>query len=151
NPPRVPVAVIPSANPDGLLKNLRLNAHRVDLNRNFPAANWIRGPRLPYFGGATPASEPETQVLLSTIERLHPRRIMSIHSIAGDPCNNHDGPAETIARAMSALNGYATKPNIGYPTPGSLGSWAGIDRQIPTITLELPRGLAGDPGWEQNR
>jgi hypothetical protein len=26
---------------------------------------------------------------------------------------------------------------MGYPTPGSFGAFAGIDRGVPTITLEL--------------
>ena len=51
----------------------------------------------------------------------------------------------------NGLNGYEAKDNIGYPTPGSLGSWAGIDRQIPMITLELPRKMGGEEAWEQNR
>ena len=30
------------------------------------------------------------------------------------------------------------------PTPGSLGSWLGVDRGLPILTLELPPGpLAG--------
>ena len=33
-------AVIPVANPDGLLNGTRQNAAGVDLNRNFPAATW---------------------------------------------------------------------------------------------------------------
>jgi protein MpaA len=32
---------------------------------------------------------------------------------------------------------YPIEENIGYPTPGSFGTWAGIERNIPTITLEL--------------
>jgi protein MpaA len=67
------------------------------------------------------------------------------------PCNNYDGPAQHIAELMSRYNGYAAKSNIGYPTPGSLGSWAGIDRQIPMITLELPRSLPGNKAWPNNR
>ena len=27
--------------------------------------------------------------------------------------------------------------SIGYPTPGSFGTWAGVEKKIPTITLEL--------------
>jgi protein MpaA len=67
------------------------------------------------------------------------------------PCNNYDGPAQHIAELMSRYNSYPATPTIGYPTPGSLGSWAGIDRQIPMITLELPRKLPGDQAWPNNR
>jgi protein MpaA len=52
---------------------------------------------------------------------------------------------------MSRYNQYPVTATMGYPTPGSLGSWAGIDRQIPIITLELPRQDAGPVAWEQNK
>jgi protein MpaA len=67
------------------------------------------------------------------------------------PCNNYDGPAEPLARRMAAANGYPIRASIGYPTPGSLGSWAGIDRHIPIITLELPAAAAAARCWEANR
>ena len=52
---------------------------------------------------------------------------------------------------MTSHNGYPTMASIGYPTPGSLGSWAGIDRGIPIITLELPARETGPAAWERNR
>jgi protein MpaA len=144
------IAVIPEANPDGLARNLRYNAHRVDLNRNFPSQNWSKAQGI-FASGPKPSSEPETRALCGVMEKLQPRRILSIHSIVGDPCNNYDGPAETVANRMAMKNGYPIKAAIGYPTPGSLGSWAGLDRKIPTITLELSRATFGAVGWQQNR
>ena len=38
---------------------------------------------------------------------------------------------------MSEIINYPTESSIGYPTPGSFGTWAGVERDIPTITLEL--------------
>jgi murein peptide amidase A len=52
---------------------------------------------------------------------------------------------------MSKHNGYPAVPTIGYPTPGSLGNWGGNDRQIPMITLELPRALPAARAWPDNR
>ena len=54
------VAVVPVANPDGLGRRLRTNKNLVDLNRNFPAANWARTRKGQCFGGERAASEPET-------------------------------------------------------------------------------------------
>ena len=153
NPTPVPVAVIPVANPDGYASNTRTNSHQVDLNRNFPAGNWSarsNSHARKNFGGAASASEPETAALMQTIDQLKPRLIISIHSM-DKPCNNYDGPAQGIAELMSKRNGYPATPTIGYATPGSLGSYAGIDRQIPMITLELPRKLDGNACWSQNR
>jgi len=147
----VPVVIIPVANPDGLAANTRTNSRGVDLNRNFTATNWSTRARRPRnFGGKESASEPETNALIETIERLHPRLIISVHSME-HPTNNYDGPAQHIAELMSRYNHYAPTATIGYPTPGSLGSWAGIDRQIPMITLELPRSLPSSRAWRDNR
>ncbi|MEA2735445.1 MAG: murein peptide amidase [Humisphaera sp.] len=149
----VPVVVIPVANPDGLAAGTRTNANKIDVNRNFPSQNWGQRPRgRKFLGGQTPASEPETIALMNTIERLRPRLIITVHSIGdGKHCNNYDGPASAIAEAMSRENGYPAVPTIGYPTPGSLGNWGGNDRQIPMITLELPRVLPGPRAWPDNR
>ena len=152
HPPVAPIAVIPAANPDGLARGVRTNAHRVDLNRNFPTANWtLSHYKGPYFGGPSAGSEPETQAYINILNTLEPSRILSIHSIVGNTCNNYDGPAEPLARLMSPLNGYPAKDTIGYPTPGSLGAWAGIDRKIPMITLELPHSLPAPESWDHNR
>ena len=78
--------------------------------------------------------------------------IISIHSIdGGRECNNFDGPGEAIAKVMSEHNHYRVASTIGYPTPGSMGSYAGIDRQIAMITLELPRDASGEESWNRNR
>jgi hypothetical protein len=39
---------------------------------------------------------------------------------------------------MSEASGLPVKEHIGYETPGSLGSYLGKERGVPTITLELP-------------
>ena len=51
---------------------------------------------------------------------------------------------------MARHNRYPVKASMGYPTPGSFGSWAGIDRGIPTVTLELPRDLSNAWVWREN-
>src|SRR5205085_5664810 len=102
--------------------------------------------------GQQATSEPETRAIISAIDVTHPRLIISIHSIDdGRECDNYDGPAADIARVMSRYNGYRVTGTMGYPTPGSLGSYAGIDQQIPIITLELPRKQSGEAAWQKNR
>ena len=145
------VAVLACANPDGTTRGVRTNAHGVDLNRNFPAKNWAASNwKGPYFGGVASLSEPESRAVAAAVARLSPSRIISIHAMSSQPCNNWDGPAQSLAELMASHNGYTVKASIGYPTPGSLGSWAGIDRQIPTITLELPFGSPGAACWSHN-
>jgi protein MpaA len=146
------VAIIPVANPDGLERLTRTNINGVDVNRNFPAENWQYTPGTEGYGGTQPASEPEARAIITACEQIHPRRIISLHSIRnGKYGNNFDGPGEQLAEAMAAKNHYKVLPSIGYPTPGSFGTWAGIERHIPTITLELPREAGEAQAWDENR
>ena len=132
---------IPCLNPDGLQNNTRTNANGVDLNRNFPTLNWGEDTSgagdnsSDYYGGSSAASEIETQFLIDTIKKYSPSLIITLHS----PYKvvNYDGPAEEIAQKISKIINYPVEASIGYPTPGSFGTYCGVERQIPTITLEL--------------
>lgn len=141
--------IVPVVNPDGLNRGTRKNANQVDLNRNFPTNNWnSEGRETDYWGGPAPGSEPETKVVMEILQRFKPARIITIH--CPYRCVNYDGPAEKLAQAISAQNGYKVEPSIGYPTPGSFGTYAGIEGRTPTITLELPP-TGAEPVWNDNR
>ena len=143
------IVFVPVVNPDGVRHGTRWNARGVDINRNFPTANWERAGREGIARhGEQPASEPETQVVIDLIEKYKPVLIITLH--AALHVVNYDGPAQAIAEGMGARNRYPVSGSIGYPTPGSLGTYAGVERAIPIITLELPRVGPGE-GWEQNR
>jgi protein MpaA len=143
------VMVCPVLNPDGLAAGTRVNANGVDINRNFPAASWNgEGKGTRYWGGPQAASEPETRVALALLQSFAPSKIVTLHA---DLHNlNFDGPALELAQRMSALNGYVVEPDIGYPTPGSFGTYAGREGGIPVITLEFPEG-EGPEMWAENR
>lgn len=128
---------IPCLNPDGKNAQTRGNSNGVDLNRNFPTQNWEKTEKgSEYYGGESPASEQETQFLIYAIDKYKPDLIVTLH----EPYKivNYDGPAKEIAEKFSEITGYKVEENIGYPTPGSFGTYCGIERNIPTITLELP-------------
>ena len=130
------VIVIPVLNPDGLEVGSRTNHGGVDINRNFPAKNWESGSKQArYYPGEKASSEPETRALIELIKKSSPTLIISVH--APLYCVNWDGPAQKIAEAMAEANRYPLCEDIGYSTPGSLGSYAGKDLNIPVITLEL--------------
>lgn len=138
-------AVVLAANPDGLLRGTRGNANGVDLNRNFPTSNWkpdkivyrwsSADPRDTELSpGAEPASEPETQALLGLIEKIKPTEIVSIHAPLG--CVD-DPKLSELARWLSDLSGLKLVEEIGYPTPGSFGTW-GLEKELTLVTFELP-------------
>ena len=127
--------IIPCLNPDGYYKGERQNSNGVDLNRNFPTKNWILSEKNQYFGGNVPASEIETKFVLDVFEKYKPDLILTIH--APYKVVNYDGPAKDYAEVISKIIGYETSCDIGYPTPGSMGNYFGVERDIPIITLEL--------------
>lgn len=132
---------VPCLNPDGMVNNTRKNANVVDLNRNFPTKNWgandseNNSQNSEYFGGESAASEIETKFVIEILQEFSPDVILTIH--APYKVVNYDGPAEKIADEISKIIGYPTSNDIGYPTPGSFGTYAGVERNIPTITLEI--------------
>ncbi len=126
---------IPCLNPDGMAVGVRTNSNGVDLNRNFPAENWKLTEKNEFFGGEKPASEIETQFVVSIIEKYRPKLILTLH--APFKVVNYDGEAKEICEKIAEIINYPVEASIGYPTPGSFGTYAGIEHGIPTITLEL--------------
>jgi murein peptide amidase A len=137
-----PVWLVPLLNPDGLLRGEKNSARGVDLNRNFPAANFSPQHRPGYSPGPRPLSEPESAALAALVDREAIGAVVAVHAPFG--CVNYDGPAGAWAARIAAASGWPVRADIGYPTPGSLGSWLGIDRRLPVITLELPPGPLDD-------
>lgn len=126
------------ANPDGMARNIRYNAHGVDLNRNFEARNRVTDEH----SGKTALSEPESQIIRDIIAQYKPDRIVSIHQPLA--CIDYDGPADALAKQMARYCSLPVK-KVGA-RPGSLGSYAGVTLGIPIITVEmLPDDSKLDP------
>lgn len=136
--PKSRLLFIPCLNPDGLENNTRSNSNGVDINRNFPTTNWGGSQgnvSFDFYGGENPASEIETKFVMEILEEYSPDIILTLHS----PYRvvNYDGPAKEIAEKIGEIIGYPVSSDIGYSTPGSFGTYAGVERNIPVITLEL--------------
>ena len=140
------VAFILCANPDGMALGMRGNPVGVDLNRNFNTRNFLpdmvesrsilEAPRdTILLSGYEAESEPETKALVSLIEKLKPKSILSMHAPMG--CIDAPQKTELVEDLMGVFN-LPWRPDIGYETPGSLGTWCG-ERNIECVTLELPR------------
>ncbi len=122
--------------------NTRKNKNGVDLNRNFPSKNWEKTDKnSEYFGGEEPNSEIETKFITLLMDAIKFDAIITIH--APYKIINFDGDNNPLtlplAQKISEILGYPTKKEIGYATPGSLGSYAGKDLNIPTITIEYDK------------
>jgi len=134
--------ILPLLNPDGLLrrKSQRMNANEVDLNRNFPMQDWknatrhywenITGKNPRRYPGRAALSESETQWLVSEIEHFDPDIIVAVHAPHGivDYDGPENGPYKLGRLYLNLLGTY----------PGSLGNYAGVQKKIPVVTIELP-------------
>lgn len=124
------VVLLPVANPDGVAANTRENIRRIDLNRNFEAANRVDDET----NGFRALSEPESRALYTVIKEYEPGRIVSIHQPLN--CIDYDGPGQALATRMARHCDLPVK-KLGT-RPGSLGAFTGETLGIATITLELP-------------
>ncbi len=134
------LTLVPAFNIDGVLAKSRGNSRGVDLNRNLPTKDWsphVATPR--YNPGPFAMSEPENLALATFIENENPQVILSLHS--WHPVLNVNGACEPFAQRISEHTGYRVEGTIGYPTPGCLGTFAGLERKSPTLTYEIERGL----------
>jgi protein MpaA len=125
------VQIMPLANPDGCALRTRGNAAGIDLNRNFPAENRINNE----INGTDGLTEPESSILYNLILTRRPARIVTIHQPLY--CLDYDGPGEQLAQAM-AFECPLPVNKLGS-RPGSLGSFAGNEQNIPIITMELAK------------
>jgi len=137
--PNSKLLFIPCLNKYGLKNCIRTNQNGVDLNRNFPTKNWELTEKNEFYGGKAPASEKETRFVIELIEKYQPETILTLH--APFKIVNYDGGKTDkelkLLETISSIMEYPLEPSIGYPTPGSFGTWAGVERGILTITLEL--------------
>lgn len=169
------VIIAPLVNPDGFLlpkRPTRTNARGVDTNRNFFTLDWyekslswwktLKMKKLSHFPGHFPNSEIETVFQVRLIDDFQPDKILSIHAPLG--FIDYDGPGDqkplslsTTEKQARALAAAISKKSNNYQVvdysfyPGSLGNFAGNERHIPTITLELATTDARkvDSYWDQ--
>ncbi len=166
--PGTRIVIAPLVNPDSFYRKprTRTNARGVDVNRNLPTADWnanalkfwktkfSSNPRR--YPGRKAGSEPETEFQVELIKKVQPQKILSIHA----PLNfmDYDGPSNlTLARFPKEyvreclkLRSRLKAVSGGF-FPGSLGNYAGQERGIPTLTLELPTANAdkADLYWQR--
>ena len=144
-------AILPCANPDGILDGVRQNAVGVDLNRNYPSSTWAPEPSFTYppgasirrrphrtnrsSPGAAPGSEPETRAVVAFLESLAPALVVDIHAPLELILITADVPGD-LAEGIAAASGLRIETDLGSPTPGALRDWC-ADRHLAAITYEV--------------
>lgn len=168
------VVVAPLINPDGFFRkaSTRVNGQGVDLNRNFFTQDWYtsaknwwitrRQRNEQHFPGHIPNSEIETLFQIWLIDNFKPDKIISVHAPLG--FYDYDGPGDRKLKSLTTseqkarnLVEHMSASSKNYKIvdysfyPGSLGNYAGNERGIPTITLELETTNPSKTGeyWRQ--
>ena len=122
-PPGVEWWIVPNMNPDGVAMNLRGNANRVDLNRNFPY-QWAPLGRRGYwqYAGPSRASEPETKAMVDFVRRIKPVFGIWYHQDLNviSPSTGLEG---RLRRAYATLTGLPMKRSTGGTYTGVAGTW----------------------------
>ncbi len=144
--------IVPDMNPDAVVRGksrwAKVNNNGVDLNRNFPAANWVAKwdrsrcwQLAPTTAGTAPGSEPETRAIMSFILGHHIEALISYHAAAlgifpgGNPWQPE---SEKLADLLGQATGYPYPPlDIGCAYTGTLADWAVENGVGAAVDMEL--------------
>ena len=130
--------VIEDLNPDGVAARTRQNAHRVDLNRNFPE-RWrpLGQPGDQQYSGPHPLSEPEVRIAYTLIRRVKP--VVSIWFHQPVDVVDESGGDLAVERRFAKLSGLPLRRLTRYP--GSAVGWQNAALYGTTaFVVELPPG-----------
>lgn len=135
---RADLWLVPDLNPDGRARNIRQNAHGVDLNANW-SSQWRGGGRPfdVYYPGPRPFSERETRIARRLILRIRPRVSIWFHQ-------HMDvvwawGPSSAAGRLYARASGMRFYHQ--HWLPGTNTNWQ--NHHLPhssAFTVELPAG-----------
>lgn len=140
------IIVIPTISPDGVAMGSRMNANKVNLNRNFPTSNWTRDindtdGKHKDGGGTKPLSEPEAAALASITQTYHPRLLVSFHAVGslvqGDVGSSSAAKAAQYASLVGYSNATGSSSTFDYDITGGYEEWAWRNQGIPSMVVEL--------------
>jgi len=156
------IVVVPTLNPDGMASGSRLNAHGVNLNRNFATSDWksdiddtgTGGKPIKNRGGKSPMSEPETKAIAALSSQLHPRLVMSYHAVGSVAIGNEAGDSARLAAKYASMVGYRNGTGqsgdiFDYGISGTYDDWLAQKLGSASIIIELGSATYRDFGYHQ--
>jgi len=145
----VTVLLVRCPNPDGNAGRTPYNVHGVDLNRNFPSANWksMTNSR----AGSRAASETETRVVVRLLNEFQPGLLVHLKDSRGRGVVNYEGLVQSRAEQIASLTACQVVQGLGEKTSGSLENYAQTQLKCPSLTVLLPREADDATAWEKNR
>jgi hypothetical protein len=143
------VLLVKSPNPDGLAARSPYNVHGVDLNRNFPSANWraLQSSR----GGSKSASEAETRVIMRLLTDFRPALVVHLKDSNDKPLVNSEGNARSQAEQIARLLHGQAVEGFGAKTSGSVEDYAATQLKVPSLTLLLAVEASDQAAWAKDR
>jgi protein MpaA len=139
-PTRAELIAVPDLNPDGVALGVRQNAHRVDLNRNFPY-RWQRlgRPGDQQYSGSGPLSEPESRALAALVRQVRPTVTVWFHQPVG--VVDESGGSVEVEQRFAGLLGEPLQRLTRYP--GSAASWENhLISGSSAFVVELPHTVS---------
>jgi hypothetical protein len=143
------VLLVKAPNPDGFFARSPYNIHGVDINRNFPSANWklLEQNR----AGTKARSEAETQVAVRLLSDFHPSLLVHLKDSRRSGVINFEGNIQSRAEQIASLLSCEVVEGLGAKTSGSVENFALTRLSCPSLTLLLAREKTDQAAWDKNR
>lgn len=141
--------LIKTPNPDGSFHQSPYNPRGVDLNHNFPSANWslLENQR----AGARASSEVETKAVVRLLTDFKPGLLVHVKDSRAAGFVNFEGAAQAQAEQIASLISCQVMQGRGERTVGSVENYAQTRLSCPSLTLLLPREASDEAAWTVNR
>jgi hypothetical protein len=143
------VLLVKTANPDGLASRSPYNVHGVDLNRNFPSANWQALPN--GRAGAKAGSEAETRVAMRLLSDFKPTLLIHVKDSRDQSVVNREGNVNDRAETVARLAHGTAVSGLGAKTSGSIEHYAATQLKCPSLTMLLAVEASDQAAWAKDR
>lgn len=139
-----------------IAQNWKANARGVDLNRNYPIADWgelttgVIAPFFKNYKGSQAGSEPETQALMAWVDGVQGARCLISYHTAGHvlywDCGQNSFAVRQecydlalLTRALTKAGGYEDGYRVIYDEnrDASLTDWCALEKGLPALTVEM--------------